>query len=71
MSPRERPMYVAADPSEGGVGRTVAAFALFAVVALPVGLLISSIKSQQQLREEKAAFRRLGLDWEKRFQYPK
>jgi hypothetical protein len=43
--------------------------ALFAVFALPTGLLISKMKERQNLREEKASFRRLGLDWNKRFHY--
>lgn len=72
MSPRERPTYVAADPSEGrSVGRVAGAVALFALVALPVGILLSSIKTREQIRAEQTAFRRTGLDWEKRFQYPK
>ena len=72
MSPRERPTYVAADPSEGrSIGRTAAAIALFAAIALPIGILISSRTTQQQIRAEKEAFRRIGMDWEKRFQYPK
>jgi hypothetical protein len=79
MSPRETPTYADrvapalaaeadADPSEGrSFGRTAGTIALFAVIALPLGILISSIKTREQIRTEQAAFRRLGLDWEKRF----
>jgi len=44
---------------------------LFALTVLPVGFLISSVNSRKQTEAEKAAFRRAGLDWDKRFQYPK
>lgn len=77
MSPRETPTYadrrapamaVGADPSEGrSLGRTAGTIALFAVIAIPLGILISSIKTREQIRVEQAAFRRVGLDWEKRF----
>lgn len=39
------------------------AFGLFALVALPIGLLIEKSKMSKQTREEQAEFRRLGLDW--------
>lgn len=80
MSPRERAdrqyagrrsdMIGEQQPSEtsGGAAKTIA---LFAVVAIPLGLLISSFKTRQQMHDEKTAFRQLGLDWEKRFQHPK
>jgi len=40
--------------------KTLAIFALFAV---PAGLLISKLQERKHLREEETAFRRLGLDW--------
>jgi len=71
MSPRER-TYVAADPSEErSLGRTAKTIALFAAIALPLGILISSIKTREHIRAEQAVFRRSGVPWEKRFQYPK
>ena len=71
VSPRER-TYVAADPSEErSLGRTAKTIALFAVIALPLGILISSIKTREHIRAEQAVFRRSGVPWEKRFQYPK
>ena len=39
------------------------AFGIFALVALPIGLLIEKSKTSKQTREEQAEFRRLGLDW--------
>lgn len=77
MNPREtlNRRAVGADPSEGrglgGLGKTAGTIALFALIALPVGILIASRQTQQQTRAEKEAFRRSGVDWEKRFQYPK
>jgi len=63
---------IGADPSEGrSVGRMVKTIGLFALTVLPVGFLISSVNSRKQTEAEKAAFRRAGLDWDKRFQYPK
>jgi glucose uptake protein GlcU len=44
---------------------------LFALVALPVGFLLSSVQSRKQTEAEKVAFRRAGLDWDKRLQYPR
>jgi len=71
MSPRER-TYVAADPSEErSLGRTAKAIALFAVIAIPLGVIISSIKTREQIRAEQAVFRRSGVAWERRFLYPK
>ena len=64
--------FAGADPSEGrGLGSTAKTIALFALIALPVGLLLSRSQTRQQTQAEKAAFRRTGLDWENRFQYPK
>ena len=40
---------------------------LFAAFAIPTGLIISKTKERKHLREDKEAFRRLGLDWNKRF----
>lgn len=76
MSPREcadrRLWVVGADPSaDPSVGRTAATIALFAVIALPIGMLISSANTRKQESAERDAFRRAGLDWNKRFQYPK
>ena len=51
-------------------GGKAAAFAktvgLFALVALPLGLLISRSKARTQTEAEKAEFRRLGWDWDQR-----
>lgn len=37
--------------------------AIFALFAVPAGLLISKMQERKHLREEKTAFRQLGLDW--------
>lgn len=76
MSPRERayaPQFlVGAVPGEGSrVGQMVKTVGLFALIAVPVGFLISSAQSRKQLEDEKAAFRRVGLDWNQRYQHPK
>lgn len=64
--------FAGADPSEGrGLGSTAKTIALFALIALPVGILVSRSQARQQTQEEKEAFRRRGVDWESRFQYPK
>jgi hypothetical protein len=42
-------------------------FALFAVFAIPAGLIISKTKERKQLREQKSSFQRLGLDWNQRY----
>ena len=49
-----------------GIAKTVGLFALFAI---PVGILLSKAQERKQARAEKAAFRRLGLDWEQRARY--
>jgi hypothetical protein len=56
-----------AAPSEGrgGLAKTVALFALFAI---PAGILLSKRQDLKQLRAEKAEFRRLGWDWNRRAQ---
>jgi len=41
--------------------------AIFAAFAIPAGLIISKMQERKHIREEKASFRRLGLDWDKRF----
>jgi hypothetical protein len=46
--------------------KTLAIFALFAV---PAGLLISKMQERKQRKEEKDAFHRLGLDWSQRSRY--
>ena len=74
MSPRERtyaPVFlVGADPSEGRLGSAAKTIGLFALIALPIGFLLSAAQSRQQTSLEKAEFRRVGLDWNKRHQYP-
>ena len=74
MSPRERtyaPMFlVGADPSEGRLGGAVKTIGLFALFALPLGFLLSASQNRQQTSTEKAAFERIGLDWNKRYQHP-
>lgn len=50
----------------GGRGGFAKTFAIFAAFAIPAGILIAKMQSQRQLREEKTAFRRLGLDWAQR-----
>ena len=76
MSPRERtygPVFlVGADPSEGrSFGRAAKTIGLFTLFALPVGFLISAAQTRRQNALEKAEFRRVGLDWNKRYQQPK
>ena len=51
------------DRGASGVAKTIAIFALFAI---PVGLILTKTQEKKQLREEKDAFRRAGLDWNKR-----
>lgn len=46
-----------------GIAKTIGLFALFAI---PVGFLIGKTQERKQTQAEKAAFRRLGLDWEQR-----
>ena len=74
MSPRERtyaPVFlVGADPSEGRLGSAAKTIGLFALIALPLGFLLSAAKNRQQTSAEKVAFERLGLDWNKRYQHP-
>ena len=50
----------------GGIVKTVALFALFAI---PVGIILTKTQEKKQLRDEKASFRRLGLDWSQRVRY--
>ena len=50
----------------GGIAKTIA---IFALVALPVGILLSKAQERKQLRAEKAEFHRLGLDWSQRVRY--
>lgn len=47
----------------GGPSGVAKAIGLFAVFAIPAGLLVEKHRASKQLREERAAFRRLGLDW--------
>ena len=49
-----------------GVAKTIGLFALF---ALPVGILLSKMQERKQVRAEKTAFRRSGLDWEQRVRH--
>lgn len=63
MSPREI-TYLSGEGSRiGGAAKTIG---LFALIALPIGILLSSLKTKQQIDAEKAEFRRLGLDWDSR-----
>ena len=39
---------------------------IFALFAIPVGILLSKRQERKQTQAEKAAFGRLGLDWEQR-----
>lgn len=50
----------------GGAASIVKTIGLFALFAIPAGILLSKVKESKQERTEKAAFRRLGLDWERR-----
>jgi hypothetical protein len=66
---RARVAGIGAEPNDrgaAGVAKTVGIFALFAI---PVGIILTSMQEKKQLREEKAAFQRLGLDWNKRVTY--
>ena len=51
------------DRDAAGLAKTIG---LFALIALPLGLLLSKTKERKQTRVEKAEFRRLGLDWDQR-----
>ena len=61
---------VGADSSEGRFSWAVKTIGLFALLALPLGFLLSASQNRQQTSTEKAAFERLGLDWNKRYQHP-
>ena len=68
---RGQPAYAQRTVSGAEVGGgKIAGFAktvgLFALVAVPVGILLSRSKERRQAELEKAEFRRLGWDWEKR-----
>ena len=60
---------IGAEPGGNGLRTAidiVKTLGLFAVVALPIGLIIDRTKASQQTRAEKAEFHRLGLDWSQR-----
>ncbi|MBE3109473.1 MAG: hypothetical protein IMZ46_03005 [Acidobacteria bacterium] len=52
------------------MGSAAKTIGLFALIALPLGFLLSAAKNRQQTSAEKVAFERLGLDWNKRYQHP-
>lgn len=59
------PTWIAASP-EGDRSRAfniAKTLGLFAIIALPIGMLIEKTKTRKQDRVEQAEFRRLGLDW--------
>lgn len=67
-SPFNRPtvsgsMTMTSGERAAGIAKTIGLFALFAI---PVGILLSTTQDRKQLQAEKAAFRRSGLDWEQR-----
>ena len=68
----KRPQEASKPPHNGrgssgaGLAKTIA---LFAVFALPAGIVLSKMQASRQDRAEKATFRRLGLDWEQRARY--
>ena len=51
------------DRDAAGLAKTIG---LFALIAIPVGLLLSKTQERKQTRAEMAEFRRLGLDWDQR-----
>jgi len=64
--PRPQATISGEDRSPGGLAKIVTIFALFAI---PVGIILTKVQEKKQLREEKAAFCRIGLDWNKRVTY--
>lgn len=52
---------------ERGAVSTAKTIGLFALFAIPAGLILSKMQSHSHVQAEKAAFRRSGLDWEQRF----
>ena len=50
----------------GALAKTVAIFAVFTI---PVGILLMKSQEKKQIHDEKAAFQRLGFDWDKRVRY--
>lgn len=61
-----------AAPSErrgggGGLVDVAKVVAIFAVVVLPVGIMLSKRQELKQIKAEKAEFHRLGWDWSQRF----
>lgn len=68
--PTDRP----AVSGSGEVGESKAASiaktaAIFTLIAIPFGILVSKSQEKKQLQAEKAEFRRLGWDWRQRARY--
>jgi hypothetical protein len=61
--PRPQATISGSDRGSGGIVKTIA---LFAVFAIPVGILLSRAQEKKHLRNEKDTFQRLGVDWNKR-----
>lgn len=61
--PRAQATISGEDRGPGGIAKTVA---IFALLAIPVGIILTKTQEKKQLRDEKAAFRRIGIDWDKR-----
>jgi len=64
-----RPAVSGETERRGRAAEGAKSLAIFAVFAIPAGFLLSKRKERKQLLEEKADFRRLGLDWNKRSRY--
>lgn len=64
--PRPQTAIAGSPNGAAGTAKTVVMFALFAI---PVGIILAKSQEKKQLREEKAEFQRLGLDWNKRVAY--
>lgn len=64
--PRPQATISGEDRGPGSTAKTIAIFALFAI---PVGIILTKAQEKKQLREEKAAFRRIGLDWNQRVRH--
>ena len=70
--PFNKPTISGEASSEGcwdGPAGAAKTFAIFALVALPVGILLSKAQERKLHRTEKAEFQRLGLDWSQRVRY--
>lgn len=63
---RTRVAGIGAESDDRGPAGIVKTVLIFAAVAIPIGIILTKTQEKKQLRDEKAAFQRIGLDWNKR-----